>query len=273
MLNALDRLSRLPERPATIVADNGSSDGTVAAVRRRHPGTRVVALGRNIGAGARTVGAQSAATPYVAFSDDDSWWRPGALGRAVELLDAYPQLALVAARVLVGPEAREDPTCALMADSPLPAEGLPGPAVIGFLACGAVVRRSAFLEVGGFEGRLGIGGEETLLALDLMEAGWSLAYADDVVAEHHPPLRPDSSARIRTQTRNELWTAWLRRPPTGVALATARVARRGLTCAAVRSGLLDAARQGAWTMRERRPVGPRVEAALRAAEARPRPAC
>jgi hypothetical protein len=29
--------------------------------------------------------------------------------------------------------------------------------VLGFIACGAVVRRSAFLEVGGFHARLGVG--------------------------------------------------------------------------------------------------------------------
>jgi N-acetylglucosaminyl-diphospho-decaprenol L-rhamnosyltransferase len=56
----------------------------------------------------------------------------------------------VAARILVGPEERTDPVTALMADSPLPrAEDAPGPSVLGFLACSAVLRREAFLQVGG----------------------------------------------------------------------------------------------------------------------------
>jgi hypothetical protein len=183
------------------------------------------------------------------------------------VLDAYPRLALVAARIVVGPQRDDDPACAVMAASPLAREGLPGPAVMGFLACGAVVRRSAFLEVGGFDGRLGIGGEETLLALDLAGAGWRLAYVDDVVAEHHPPRRVDSGARRRIQARNEAWTAWLRRPASGVAAVTARLARRSVRDDAVRAGLRDAVRHGGWTWRERRPVGPNVEAALRAVEA------
>src|SRR3712207_8738424 len=40
-----------------------------------------------------------------------------------------------------------DPTCVAMARSPLDVgTSLPGPAVLGFVACGAVVRRDAYLE-------------------------------------------------------------------------------------------------------------------------------
>ena len=150
----------------------------------------------------------------MAFSDDDSWWRPGALARAVALLEAHPRLALVAARVLVGPEEVTDPTCLQMQRGPIPPDAdLPGPPVVGFLACGAVVRRSAFLAVGGFEPRYGIGGEEELLAIDLAAAGWGLIYAGDVVAHHHPARGDGRPGRRRAQVRNALWTAWLRRPP------------------------------------------------------------
>jgi GT2 family glycosyltransferase len=118
----------------------------------------VVGLRRNRGGAARTVGARLVDSPYVAFSDDDSWWAPGALGQAAELLDRHPRLAVLAARVLVGPDRRRDPVCDEMAHSPLGrAADLPGPSVLGFIACGAVVRRSAFLEVGGFHARLGVG--------------------------------------------------------------------------------------------------------------------
>ena len=62
-----------------ILVDNGSTDGTVAAVRDARPDLRVVRLGTNRGAPARNLGVRLAATPYVAFADDDSWWSPGAL--------------------------------------------------------------------------------------------------------------------------------------------------------------------------------------------------
>lgn len=38
--------------------------------------------------------------------------------------------------------------------------------VLGFVACKAVVRRSAFLGCGGFHRHFGIGGEERLLTVD-----------------------------------------------------------------------------------------------------------
>ena len=92
------------------------------------------------GAVARTIGVHLARTPYVAFSDDDSWWEPGALARAAELFDAHPRLGLIAARVLVGADRVPDPINAAMAGSPLPSEpGLPGPSVLGFLACAAIL--------------------------------------------------------------------------------------------------------------------------------------
>ncbi len=87
LLGTLARLLALDERPRIVVVDNGSTDGTAELVGAHHPGVQVVGLRRNQGAGARTIGARLVDTPYVAFSDDDSWWAPGALRRAVELLD------------------------------------------------------------------------------------------------------------------------------------------------------------------------------------------
>ena len=213
LLASIRRLQGLPERPPVIVVDNGSQDGSVEALRSTHPDVDVVALGRNLGAPARNIGVARAATPYVAFADDDSWWAPGSLDRAADLLDANSRLGLVAARILVGPEQREDPTTAAMAHSPLPSvDGLPGPPVLGFLACGAVVRRSSFLEVGGFDDLLFFLGEEERVALDLASRGWHLVYAHDVVAHHHPGSVADRTGRRRRQLRNQALTAWLRRP-------------------------------------------------------------
>jgi GT2 family glycosyltransferase len=97
----LRKLCSLPERVPVVVVDNGSSDGTTPHVRRGHPGVCVVRLPRNVGAAARTEGVRIATTRYVAFCDDDCWWRPGAIARAVALLDAHPGVALLNARVLV----------------------------------------------------------------------------------------------------------------------------------------------------------------------------
>jgi GT2 family glycosyltransferase len=264
LLGTLARLAALPERPPIVVVDNGSTDGTAELVRANHPGVQVVGLRRNRGGAARTVGARLVDSPYVAFSDDDSWWAPGALGRAVELLDRHPRLAVLAARVLVGPEERLDPVCGEMAHSPLArADDLPGPSVLGFIACGAVVRRAAFLEVGGFDARLGVGGEEELLSIDLVARGWGLAYVEEVIAHHHPSPSRDPSARRRVQVRNALWSAWLRRPLDGAARRTAQLAALALHQPGASSGLLLAILGLPWVLRERQPVPRELEAALR----------
>lgn len=73
-----------------------------------------------------------------------------------------------------------------MAASPLGRHpSLPGPSVLGFLACSAIVRRSGFLGVGGFSTLLHFAAKK-LLSYDLAAHGWQLFYADDVHAHHHP---------------------------------------------------------------------------------------
>src|SRR3954468_4367839 len=115
LLRTLERLTALPERPAIVVLDNGSTDATASSVVREFPDVRVVQLPRNLGAAARNVGVALVHTPYVAFSDDDSWWDPGALSRACAYFDEHPRLGLLQARILVGPDARLDPVCQDMA--------------------------------------------------------------------------------------------------------------------------------------------------------------
>jgi GT2 family glycosyltransferase len=268
LLATLDRLKALSERPAVVVVDNGSTDGTPGAVRAGHPDVKVIPLSRNAGAAARSVGVLEVEEPYVAFSDDDSWWAPGSLSRAADLLDAHPGLAVVAARVLVGRTESMDPTCIAMGSSPLRhrAGPGPGPAVLGFVACGAVVRRSAFLAVGGFDERFGVGGEEELLALDLAAAGWDLAYVPDIVAHHHPAPSRDVPDRRRNEVRNALCCAWLRRPFLSAMRRTTVLLRGWHRDPARRRGLADAARRLPWVLRERRVIPRPVEQSLRRLE-------
>jgi GT2 family glycosyltransferase len=165
-----------------VVVDNGSTDGTAELVRASHPGVQVVGLRRNRGGAARTVGARLVDSPCVAFSDDDSWWAPGALSRAVELPEWHPCWRPGCWSVPRGAWTR----CASRwPTAPAIGSRSAGPPVLGFIACGAVVRRAAFLEVGGFDVRLGVGGEEELLSVDLAERGWRPAHLA-AVAVHQP---------------------------------------------------------------------------------------
>jgi len=265
------RLRALPERPPVVVADDASADGTVAALRARPDhgaGVEVVALGRSAGAAARTAAIARLDAPYAALSDDDSWWDPGALAHAADLLDRHPRLGLIAAAVVVGPERRPDPTCAAMAASPLAAPAaerdLPGVPVAGFVACGAIVRRDAYLAVGGFHPRFGVGGEERLLAIDLRAAGWAIRYVPEVVAHHCPPPGGDGRPRRRVGTvRNDLWTIWLRRSGRRLPGATVqRLRAAGWDGGRTARGLAAALGGLPWVVRERRTLPVPVEREL-----------
>jgi N-acetylglucosaminyl-diphospho-decaprenol L-rhamnosyltransferase len=266
LLESVPRHLALPERPPVIVVDDASADGTADALAALP--VRVIRLSANLGGAARNAGVAAAETPYVAFSDDDAWWAPGALERAAAVLDAHSRLAVIQAHVLVGADERDDPTCVAMAASPLPAAaGQPGHPILGFVACAAVVRRSAFLEVGGFSERLAVGGEEELLGLDLAAAGWQLSYVPEIVAHHHPPPAAGGRPKRREiMLRNALWTAWLRRPLGAAARASAGAIARApadrTTLRAIRGALAGAV----WVRRERRVSPPHVEAMRRRLE-------
>ncbi|HJW27326.1 MAG TPA: glycosyltransferase [Rhodocyclaceae bacterium] len=266
ILATLERLAGSGAFPICVV-DNGSGDGTASAVARAFPAVRILRLEANLGAAGRNHGVRQMDAAYIAFCDDDTWWEPDSLARAADILDRYPRLAAVTARVLVGPENREDPTSALMAASPLPnLLGIPGAELAGFMAGACVMRRSAFLAAGGYEPRFFIGGEERLLALDLLAAGWHLGYIPDLVVHHHPSRLRDASGRRRLLLRNALWCAWLRRPLGGAWQETRRWLAGVRDDPEVLAGALAALSGLPWVLQNRRPLPAHVELRLRLLE-------
>jgi N-acetylglucosaminyl-diphospho-decaprenol L-rhamnosyltransferase len=257
---SLTRLEALPEQPHVVVVDNGSTDGTSEMVRERHPGVTLISPGANLGAVGRNLGVEVVSTPYVAFCDDDTWYDPGALTEAADLLDAHPTLAVVTASILVEPSGRLDAICEEMALSPLDRPpGLPGHPLLSFLAGVSTVRREAFLAAGGFSARLWLGGEEELLASDLARAGWQMAYVPTVVAHHHASKLRDPHLRRRHGIRNTLWFTWLRRPVPSALRRTVRLLRRLPRDAVSLGGVSEAVRGLPWVLRERAVVPDHVE--------------
>ena len=260
---AVARLRELPERPHVVLVDNGSTDGTADAVRSRFPDVTVVALSENLGAVARNIGVRRLDTPYVAFCDDDTWWEPGSLRLAADLMDAYPGIGVLNARIIVEPGGHDDPVVEELRDSLVPApDWLPGPALGSFLAGASVVRRSAFLGAGGFSSRLWLGGEEELLATDLLSAGWELCYREDMVVHHRASPVRDARLRRRVGIRNTLWFTWLRRPLAPALRRTAFLARTVPRDRTSALAVLDAVRGVPWLVTQRRPRPAEVESRL-----------
>ncbi|MFH8560070.1 glycosyltransferase family 2 protein [Streptomyces sp. NPDC017988] len=267
LLRTLDRLAELPEEPEVIVVDNASTDGTADAVARHHPSVRLLRPGRNLGAVGRNLAVREVRTPFVAFCDDDSWWAPGALAGAADLLDRHPALATVTARILVEPGGTEDPITEELRDSPVPGpDWLPGPALGSFLAAATVLRADAFRAAGGFNPRLWLGGEEELLAADLAAAGWWLVYADHLTVHHHPSHVRDSALRRGHGIRNTLWFTWLRRPVRPALRRTVHLVRTVPRDLVSVRAFAEAAAALPWVVRERRVLPRAAEARLRALE-------
>jgi N-acetylglucosaminyl-diphospho-decaprenol L-rhamnosyltransferase len=260
LLNTTARHLALPEQPHVVVVDDGSTDGTADALATAAPDVEVIRRERAVGGAARNVGLLAVETPYVALCDDDSWWSPGALRQAADLLDRHPRLAAINGHVLVGADERSDPVCEQMARSPLPRiDGQPGHPLLSFLACAVVVRRRAILDAGGFCERLRVGGEEELLGWDLAAAGWLMSYVPDIVAHHAPPPNDGRPGRRETTLRNLLWVTWLRRPARPAVAGTLRELRRSPRDRYTARGLARALAGLPWVMRERRKGPPHVE--------------
>jgi GT2 family glycosyltransferase len=267
VLRTIACLAAVPEQPNILVVDNGSSDGTASHIASQYPDVTLIRLERNIGAAARNIGLRRASTPYVALCDDDTWWSAGSLQRAAAVLDAHRSVALVTAKVLVGPEQIEDSTCRLMEASPLPrASELPGPAILGFLAGASLVRRTALLDAGGFEPKFFLGGEEALLTYDLAEAGWTLLYLSSAVVHHFPSPSRHVADRRRNLLRNALWVAWMRRPIRYAWKETRRALRLAIGDPILARGFVEALVGMSWVLRRRRVLSPRVESQLQLLE-------
>lgn len=256
-----------------IVVDNHSRDGSVARMRQLAQTTdrlRVLPLGSNLGAVARNIGVAACRTPYVAFCDDDSWWAADAVPRATEIFDTQPNIGVIAARTVVWPGDREDPVSSMLAASPLPRRsGLPGPPVLGFLSCSAMVRKRAFQEAGGFSPILHFRGEEQLLAMDLAALGWELCYCAELTAIHRPStVRPPTAAQDARALRNATLTTWLRRPAKQCAEATATLLRAAMNDREHAQAALEALLRVPAVLSGRRLLPAEVEAAVRLLEAR-----
>lgn len=85
----------------TLVVDNGSRDGSVAAVREQHPWAEVIALPENIGfAAGNNVGLRRAKGRHAVLLNSDTIVLPDALERGVRHLDAHPEVGAAGLQLL-----------------------------------------------------------------------------------------------------------------------------------------------------------------------------
>ena len=210
LLRSLDALAATeldPDAVEVIVVDDGSTDGTPAALdglERTFPlQLHCFRLDSPRGpAVARNVGWRAASAPLVAFTDDDCAPEPSwlaALTRAV-----YAGADFVQGRTIADPHEARGPFSHTMVVTA--ASGR-------FETCNMAYRRELLESLGGFDESFRYPyGEDTDLGVRAAEAGATFAFAADAVVRH--AVTPSSPVdRLRTAPRLEGVVLAVRRHP------------------------------------------------------------
>ncbi len=86
----------------TIVADNGSTDGSLALMERDYPAVRVLAMGENRGfAGACNAGMRAAHGELIVLLNNDTETDPRWLAEVVATFERRPEAGMVASKMLL----------------------------------------------------------------------------------------------------------------------------------------------------------------------------
>ncbi len=93
-----------------VVVDNGSLDGSVAALRSEFPDITVIDAGANLGfAAGVNLGVESSSAPLIVLLNPDTEVLPGAIDALVEFSDVHPENGLYGGRTL-RPDGSTDPS-------------------------------------------------------------------------------------------------------------------------------------------------------------------
>jgi GT2 family glycosyltransferase len=228
---ALRLLAEVTEpRYEVVIVDNASTDGTLAELERVG-GARILRNPRNLGFGpANNQGAAMARSRYLLLLNSDAWVRPGWLEPLIELADADPGIAAVAPKLLYPDGRLQEAGSIVWRDARVRQYGdgdVPNRPEYNFrrtvdyasAAC-LLVRRSAFVSVGGFDPRFApVYYEDVDLCLALAARAGRVVYQPRSVVDH---VRGASSTGSVPSTRIERnrqvlrarWRSVLdRRPP------------------------------------------------------------
>ncbi|MEK7477561.1 MAG: glycosyltransferase, partial [Candidatus Coatesbacteria bacterium] len=200
---ALDSVLRQSYEPKEIlVADDASSDGTGSFVRECYPGVRLLTFEKNLGlVEARNCLMKQARGQYIVSLDDDAWFAGAdAISLAVTRMERECAIAVATFRVI--------PPGGVKIVSRF-AERY----VHVFNGGAHCLRRSVLETVGFYEGHFFRQGEETVLAMRLLGAGYRIIYMASVVVVHDPVHSEEDRRKILAyQFRNTLQRAWLVEP-------------------------------------------------------------
>ena len=205
-----------PPQEILITAD-GCSDGTVAFVNLAMPNAKLIVNepGRGSGASRDRMMREATGDLVLALDDDSYPEQLDCIARFVQIFERRPQLA-----VLHFPQ-RTDEYPETLAQPNFAPEHL----TRSFANSGAVLRRSTYLQLPGFEPHFFHMYEEPDYALQCVAAGYEVLFSPVVTIRHHYSGQARDEIRIHHRhARNELWSTLLRCPfPFAIRMAAWRV--------------------------------------------------
>jgi GT2 family glycosyltransferase len=207
-------------RPApdeVLVTADGCTDGTLDMVADKFPEITLIANQPGIGSVAsRDRMMREARGDLVLALDDDSYPEQlDCITRIVPFFEQRPKLA-----VLHFPQ-RTDEYPETLANTDFGAEHL----TRSFANSGAVLRRSTYLQLPGFEPRFFHMYEEPDYALQCVAAGYDVLFSPVITIRHHYSGQARNEMHVHHRhARNELWSTVMRCPfPFALAILTWRV--------------------------------------------------
>ncbi len=221
LARTLGEITRLTPAPdAVLIAADGCTDGTVEWLRAKHPHMHLLVHERAQGSipSRNELAAACACDLFVSLDDDSYPLEADFIARVRGLFAAHPRLAVASfpQRTDEFPET-------------LAASDFGPPRFVGSYAnSGAVLRRAAFEELGGYPDFFFHAYEEPDFALRCAAAGWQVRHETSLTIRHH--FTGTQRNEIRTHqrhARNELWSVLLRCPaPQLFAVALFRAVRQ-----------------------------------------------
>jgi GT2 family glycosyltransferase len=199
---ALRRISEVPALASAeiLVVDNASRDGSVTGLEEEFDRVRTLRLQENLGVGAFNLGVATARADTVLVLDDDAWPDERGVAGALRVLGERPEVAAVTLHPRHPTTGGSEWRFAEL--------GVGGRDDWPVMGCGNLIRRSAWLESGGYEAAFFLYRNDVDLALKLLGAGWRVHFDPDWVVWHESLGAQRKSDRWhRLATRNWVWLA------------------------------------------------------------------
>ncbi|MDQ6812385.1 MAG: glycosyltransferase [Bacteroidota bacterium] len=167
-----------------LVVDNASTDGSAAAVRVHFPDVDLIVNPVNTGAPAWNMGFEKASGEYFIILDDDSHIVSG-LEEGLAYMDTHPAVGVLALNVVSGPYTKAN------------WKWKDGDETIGFIGCGAILRKETYDKVGGYADWMFLYVNEWEYGLRCLNAGYSVKFFENSIVEHRASKIHRTSKRLR----------------------------------------------------------------------------